>query len=304
MLVVRTINGMGWLYSSRAPVALALRLAYRHLHRLAARSTAATVFQNRVDQGYFERHRMTSRAASRLIPGSGVDIAGFDRAFASGPSAGELRQTLGLGTSEVVISVTRLTRQKGVGTLLEAAALVHRERPGVRFLLVGPRQSEGPFAISQAELDRHAGYVLALGRRADVPSLLGLADAFAFPTEYREGVPRALLEAALARVPIVTTGMPGCSDVVSDGLSGLVVPPRSPRALAAGILELLSNRQRVQEMACRASELVRQEFGLELTAARYAALYAELLARRTAVLRAAPGVAAAVAAIGGAEVGR
>ena len=282
-LVVRTINGMGWLYSSRAPTALILRLAYRLLHRLAARSTATTIFQNRVDEAFFARHGMAAEQARRLIPGSGVDIEGFDRAVATGPLPAELRATLGLGTAEVVVTVARLTRQKGIPTLLEAAALVHQQRPAVRFLLVGPRQGEGPFAISPAELDRHRPYVTAIGRRADVPSLLRLADVFAFPTEYREGVPRALLEAALAGLPIVTTDMPGCSDVVRDGWSGLTVPPRSPRLLAERILRLLAEREAAQEMAARASDFVRREFGLGLTAARYAALYTELLERRCVV---------------------
>lgn len=278
--VVRTINGMGWLYSSRSPTALVLRLAYRILHRLAARSTATTIFQNRVDEAFFARHRMTGEQNSRLIPGSGVDIEGFDRAVACGPSSAELRTKLGLGTAEVVATVTRLTRQKGIPTLLEAAALIHRQRPGVRFLLVGPRQSEGPFAISQEELDRHRPYVLPVGRRTDVPSLLRLADVFAFPTEYREGIPRALLEAALARLPIVTTEMPGCSDVVRDGWSGITIAPRSPRLLADGILRLLSERQAAQVMADRAADLVRREFGLKLTVVRYATLYNELLERQ------------------------
>ncbi len=284
-LVVRTINGMGRLYSSRSPTVLAMRLAYSALHRLAAGSNAVTVFQNREDQHHFERHGMARRNASRLIPGSGIDIEGFENARARGPSATSLREALGLGATEVVITVTRLTRQKGIATLLEAAALVRRERPGVRFLLVGPRESEGPLAVSQAELDRHVPYVRALGPRTDVPSLLGLADVFAFPTEYREGVPRALLEAGLAGLPIVATRMPGCSDVVRDGQTGLLVPPHSPRALAAAILRLLRERQEAQAMGSQAAALVRREFGLELTADRYAALYAGVLAGRRAAPR-------------------
>lgn len=276
-LVVRTINGMGWLYSSRSPTALALRPVYRVLHQFADRATAATIFQNRVDEAFFARHRMAAEGARRLIPGSGVDIKGFDRAVVAGRTATELRTELGLGTAEVVITVTRLTRQKGIPTLLEAAALVHRRRPNVRFLLVGPRQSEGPFAISQAELDRHRPYVMTLGARSDVPSLLQLADAFAFPTEYREGVPRVLLEAALAGLPIVTTEMPGCSDVIRDGWNGLTVALRSPQSLAEAIIRLLTDRPSAQAMAERATDLVRREFGLDLIAARYAALYRELL---------------------------
>lgn len=277
--VVRTINGLGWIYSSRSLKALALCPIYRALHRFAARSTATTLFQNRDDKTFFERHRMVGEGLSRLIPGSGIDIHGFEQTMVSGPSPAELRRTLGIGACEVVITVTRITRQKGIPTLLEAAALVHEARPGVRFLLVGPRQSEGPFAIAQSEIDRHSAYVTAVGQRSDISRLLRLADVFAFPTEYREGVPRALLEAALAGLPIVATKMPGCSDVVRDGWSGFLVPPRSPRLLAARILDLLREREAAAVMGARAAELVKQQFGLELTVARYAGVYMDLLNR-------------------------
>jgi glycosyltransferase involved in cell wall biosynthesis len=275
--VMRTINGLGWIYSSRSALARALSPVYRALHRLAAQSTVMTVFQNRDDQLFFERHAMIGAGLSRLIPGSGIDIGLFERTAAEGPTAAEVRRTLGLEGCEIVITVTRLTRQKGIPTLLEAAALVHEVRPAVRFLLVGPRESEGPLAVAQAEIDRHAPYVMAIGPRSDVPSLLRAADVFAFPTEYREGVPRVLMEAALAALPIVTTRMPGCVDIVRDGWSGVLVPPHSPRLLASGIIKLLDDRDAAAAMSARASNTVRQEFGLDLTTARYLAAYNELL---------------------------
>jgi len=277
--VVSTINGLGWLYSSSSPMALGLRPVYRALQRLADRWTAVTVFQNRDDQAFFMRHRMVGRGGNVVIPGSGIDIERFERAGATGSSLAELRESLGLGASEVVITVTRMTRQKGIPTLLDAAALVHQHRPGVRFLLVGPRESEGPFAVTQAEIERHAPYVLAVGPRSDVPALLGLADVFAFPTEYLEGVPRALLEAAVAGRPIVTTRMPGCTDVIRDGQNGFLVPPGDPRLLAERVLDLLRDRVTAAAMGARAAQLVRKEFNLEITVARYAAVYEDLVRR-------------------------
>lgn len=278
--VVRTITGVGWVYSSSSPLALSIRPVLRVLSRAAAQSTAATVFEIHADQVYFERHRMTGKNGL-VIPagGGGVDVEGFRRALAKSPPAGRLREELGLGTSPVVITVTRMTRGKGIPTLLKAAALVHQVRPDVRFLLVGPRESEGPLAVTQAEIDQHAAYVIATGPRSDVPALLRLADVFAFPTAHGEGVPRVLLEAALAGVPIVSTSMPGCCEVLRDGWTGFLVSPHAPDHLAARILDLLRDRKTAGIMAGRAEEQIAQKFDLRTIVARHIALYAELLAR-------------------------
>src|SRR5258705_2966750 len=114
-------------------------------------------------------------------------------------------------------------------------------------------------------MDRHTPYVLALGPRSDVPALLGVADVFAFPTEYLEGVPRALLEAAVAGRPIVTTKMPGCTGVVCDGWNGFLVPPRDPRLLAERILDLLRDRGTAAVMVRPAAAPVAREVHLENT---------------------------------------
>jgi glycosyltransferase involved in cell wall biosynthesis len=280
--VVRTICGRAWVYSSRSPLALAARPVYRALHRAAARSTAATVFEMDEDRAFFERYRMTGRNGI-VIPagGGGVDVEGFERALAKSPPAEQLRGELGVGRSPIIITVTRMTRHKGIPTLLKAAALVHRARPDVKFLLVGPRESEGPLAVTQAEIDQHAPYVIAIGPRSDVPALLRLADVFAFPTEYREGVPRVLLEAALAGVPIVSTSMPGCCEVIRDGWSGFLVPPHAPDRLATRIIDLLHDRKTARAMAGRAEELVAKKFSLRMIVARHVALYSELLERNS-----------------------
>ena len=171
-----------------------------------------------------------------------------------------------------------MTRQKGIPTLLTAAALVHRERPDVRFLLVGPRESEGPLAVTQDEIDAHAPYVIATGPRNDVPALLRAADVFAFPTEYREGVPRVLLEAALALLPTVTTDIPGCCAVIRDGWNGVVVPQRAPDMLAAGILRLLTDGAMRSYGEADRNIRARKSFSLHAIVDRHAALYAQLMA--------------------------
>ncbi|MDB5618252.1 MAG: glycosyl transferase family 1 [Tardiphaga sp.] len=277
--VVRTINGMGWVFSSAHLKALALRPVYLALQRLAARWTTATVFQNTADSRFFHRYHLLGSSPAVLIRSSGIDVGAFEAAQVQthSISIAKLRSELGLGDSEVVLTVSRLTVQKGIPTLLEAAAIVHAVRPDVRFLLVGPRESEGPFAVDQALVDRYAPYVIALGARSDVPALLGIADVFACPTEYREGIPRVLLEAGLAGVPMVATRVPGCDDVVAENWNGHLVPQRDPRALAAAILDLLQDPGRARAMGARSIELVRREFDLNVVADGYSDLYQQLL---------------------------
>ncbi|MBR0743892.1 glycosyltransferase [Bradyrhizobium japonicum] len=277
--VVRTINGMGWVFSSTELRALAFRPVYLAMQRLAACWTAATVFQNKADSSFFQRHRLLGKSSSVIIGSSGIDVCAFEAAQARTASPAELRAELGLGDAEIVLTVSRLTVQKGITTLLEAAKLVHEVRPNVRFLLVGPRESEGPFAVGQALIEAHAPYVIATGARSDIPALLGIADLFAFPTEYREGIPRVLLEAGLAGVPIVASRMPGCDDVVREDWNGKLVAPRDPRALAASILDLLQDSARAKTMGQRSINVVRKEFDLNVVADRYAELYTQLLSR-------------------------
>ena len=280
--VVRTINGMGWVFSSASISARTLRPIYCALQRFASRWVSATVFQNRDDKLYFEQRKLNGRSRSCLIRSSGIDVAAFERARACGPSALALREQLNLGDAQIVVTISRLTKQKGIPTLLKAASIVREVRPNVRFLLVGPRESEGPFAVDQAEIDRLAPHVIALGARTDVPALLGLATLFVLPTEYREGIPRVLLEAGLAGLPIVTTSMPGCSDVVTDSWNGYLTPPHDPRALATRILELLDNPENAKSMGARSIALVQREFHLDNVVTQYSDLYKQISSSRSA----------------------
>lgn len=274
--LVRTINGMGYVFSSTNLRALAFRPLYLALQRLAARWTTATVFQNTADSRFFRRYHLLGNSPAVLIGSSGIDVDAFEAARRRKLSVAKLKADLHLSDGDVVLTVSRLTVQKGIPTLLEAAAIVHAIRPRVRFLLVGPRESEGPFAVNQALIDQHAPYVIALGLRSDVPALLDVADVFACPTEYREGIPRVLLEAGLAGVPIVATRIPGCDDVVTENWNGHLVPQRDPPALATAILDLLQDPARARAMGERSIELVRREFDLNYVVDRYTALYRQL----------------------------
>ena len=280
--IVRTISGLGWVYSSRSPLALFARPCIARAHRAAARSTAATVFEIHDDQAFFERHRMTGKNGL-VIPagGGGVDVEGFGRALAESPPAAQLREELGLGTSPVIITVTRMTRGKG----FRRCSRQRRWSIGLGRMFVScwsdpvkararlrsrkPRSTSMPPMSSPLDLD-------PMCRRCSASPT-----SLRFQRRMREGVPRVLLEAALAGVPIVSTSMPGCCEVIRDGWNGFLVPPHAPDRLAARIIDLLRDRKTAGMMAGRAEELVAQKFSLRMIVARHVALYAELLARNS-----------------------
>lgn len=275
--LVRTINGMGWIFATRSFAAAVMRPVYRAMQRIAAPRTDVTVFQNEADRSYFVSHRMAREGACRVVGGSGIDVDSFLAARARAPCREAIRASLGIRAGQVVVTATRLTRLKGIATLLAAAKLVRKLHPDVCFLLVGPLEQEGRFAIRKEELERHAPHVTWIGPRSDIPAVLSAADIFVLPTEYREGLPRVLLEAALAELPIVTTPMPGCLSVVRPHENGLLAPPRDPGFLAAQILILLRDPARARAMGRRGAELVRNEFSLGGVVARYAGLYRQVV---------------------------
>lgn len=277
--IVRTINGTGRVHSSNSLSARCLRPIYTLVQRRAARAGAVTVFQNEADRTLFETRRMVHPEAARLIEGSGIDVAAFDRARAAAGPAAPLREQLGLGPGRVVITVTRIEPLKGIRTLLAAAEIVHRVDPETQFLLVGPWEDLGDPALR--DLVRRSPALRWIGPRSDVQALLALADLFVLPTEFKEGLPRVLLEAALSELPIVTTTMPGCMSVVRHGRTGLLVPPRAPGALAAAVLELLQAPDRARAMGRSGAKRIRRGFSLAQVSQEYASLYEALQRFRT-----------------------
>ena len=209
-------------------------LADRALASLTDRAIA--VSQSTADFLVQQRHVPKERV--RLIwHGAPLDdFAPVDR-----ERARDTRRALGLPDDAVVVgSIARLNEQKGHRYLVDAAALVLARRPDVRLLVVGDGDLAQPLreqAHALGILDR----VLFTGHRTDVRDLLGAIDVFAIASTY-EGTPLSLFEAMAAGKTIVSTAVDGCREVLEDGVTGLLVPPRDPGALAAALLRVVEDR--------------------------------------------------------------
>lgn len=197
--------------------------------------------------------------------------------FRVGESRAVLRSRLGLPVdAQVVGTVARLAPQKGVRYLIEAAGLLPPGRQPF-FVIVG----DGPL---RAELERLAaafagGKFFFTGRREDLPALLNAFDLFVLPS-LTEGFGLAALEAMAASLPVVATAVGGVPEVVVDGETGLLVPPRDAAALAAAIERLLGDPELAAKMGRAGRERVTKLFTIERMTSAVMALYEAELARR------------------------
>jgi glycosyltransferase involved in cell wall biosynthesis len=175
-----------------------------------------------------------------------------------------------------VIGMTAVMEErKGHRYLLEAAALLKKQGRRIRYLLAG----EGSL---KAELERSVGSlglneeVSFAGFVSDVPTFLRAIDIFVMPSLF-EGLGVAALEAMAAGKPVVASKVGGLAETVNDSITGFLIPPRDPGALAAALKKLIANKSMAQEMGVQARRRIEEHFTLEKTAARNEAYYYELV---------------------------
>jgi glycosyltransferase involved in cell wall biosynthesis len=172
----------------------------------------------------------------------------INRIAAAGASAATVRRQLGVPAgSPLVGSVMRLAPPKDPGTFLRAVALVASNRPDTRFAVIGDgpgRHDAEALAVELGVSDQ----VIFAGVRRDVAEVLGALDLFVLSST-SEGLPRVVVEAMAAGVPVVASDVGGVSEVVDDGVTGRLVPPADPDALAAAMLDVLDHPRTSGQLA-------------------------------------------------------
>jgi glycosyltransferase involved in cell wall biosynthesis len=265
-LVVNAIAGLGYVASSSDLRARLLRPAIAAAYRLLInRSGSRLIVQNPDDVEVLTQNHIVDRERVTLIRGSGVDIRYF-----SPPAAQEGRF--------LVVLAARLVRDKGVVEFVEAARLLRARGVDARFALVGEPDPGHPAQIAASELERwHGeGVIEYWGWREDMREVYRQAHLVCLPS-YREGLPKALIEAAACGLPIVTCDVPGCREVVRDGDNGLLVPPRTVEPLAQALGRLIDDADLRARMGMRSRERAVAEFSIERVVADTLALYRSAL---------------------------
>lgn len=178
----------------------------------------------------------------------------------------------------LIVSVSRLAREKGIEVLIEAAVRVNARRPDARIVVVGegPDRKELQSQIEERGLD---GVVILAGFHSDVWSALAAADVFCLAS-HSEGMPSALLEAMAASKPIVATAVGGVPEAIVDGLSGRLVRAGDSTGLAEALLAMIGNRADALRMGHAARRAMDERFHARTVVARYGQLYQKLLGER------------------------
>ena len=262
--IVSAISGLGYVFSASGLAWGVARAAIRLAYRVALGGMSTNViFQNRDDMASFVEAGIIPARKARLIRGSGVDLSEFTA----------VPEPVGLPK---VVLAARMLRDKGVLDFIEAARLLRQEGVACRFVLVGGIDRDNPAALSAADLAAAAGSagVDWIGHTSDMAGEFQSAHIVCLPS-YREGLPKSLLEAAASGRPMVATDVPGCREVVVDGVTGFLVPPQSPAALVVALRILIEDKALRQRFGKNARALCEKEFGIESVVAETLTLYGE-----------------------------
>ncbi|WP_066055701.1 glycosyltransferase [Robertmurraya korlensis] len=186
-----------------------------------------------------------------------------------------IRKKLGIGSEEVVFtSVSRIVLDKGYKELAEAIKSL-KDLKNIRFLIVGDGDYEGKFAnkVSQEIRD---GKVIMLGKTDDVLDILNESDVFVLPTLH-ENLGNVFLEASTVGIPSIGTNVGGVPEIVSNGVTGLLIPPYNSNALTNSIRELYSKPEVRKEMGLKAKERLLNNFNATEISNKFSELYSLML---------------------------
>jgi glycosyltransferase involved in cell wall biosynthesis len=248
------ITGLGYAFQERGSQR-SLQTLVQGLYGLALAQAERVFFQNPDDLALFQaRGILRPHTKVTIVNGSGVDLASFTATpFPKNIAHGAIR----------FLFIGRFLGDKGVREYVQAARVLQRTHPQARCALVGWIDSN-PDAIEQAELDGWVadGCIDFLGRLADVRPAIEACSVFVLPS-YREGTPRAVLEAMAMGRAIITTDAPGCRETVVNGDNGFLVPVQDAEALAKAMIRFIDEPALQAHMGARSRQIAEEKYDVQ-----------------------------------------
>lgn len=254
--VVLAISGMGYLFSSdgqRSFKIKCLKWLYDKLIRIAFNNAKThLIVQNHDDKAWVVNDGLANKNNVTLVPGSGVDLrlyidCNLDK------------------KKKIILLPARMIKDKGVAEFVAAARIIKSVLPSWQFVLAGAAGYSNPLAITEVQLKEweQEGIVKWLGHVDNMVPLYKEASIVCLPSYYREGMPKALLEASAAGCAIVTTDSTGCREAIIPGVTGDLVPPKDVYGLAAALLALINDPARMKIYGINAQAHARENFSID-----------------------------------------
>ena len=249
------VTGLGTAFIADTWVTKVVKVLYRY----ALSAASVIFFQNTEDKDLFVEQKLVDPQVCRLTPGSGVDLNKFSYSVLSNTN------------KTVFLLIARMLWDKGVGEFVEAARIIKTRYPNIQFQLLGPVGVQNRTSISKTQIQEWVkeGFIEYLGETEDVVSYIDKACCVVLPS-YREGTSRVLLEAAAMGRPLIATDVPGCREVIDDGITGFLCKPRDHISLAQTIelmLKLPHEKRRV--MGAKGRDKVKSQFNQDIVCDLY-----------------------------------
>jgi glycosyltransferase involved in cell wall biosynthesis len=242
------VSGLGYAFIEQPGIKRAfIRRICMYLYKLSFKGFTHVFFQNQDDRVFFVQHGLVDAVRSSVVNGTGVDL----QAFTPHPFPATL----------TFFMAARLIEEKGVFHYVEAAQQLKKKYPNVHFVLAGNIDTN-PSAITEEQLKQCASVVEFIGYCSHMAEQMRQSSVFVYPSYYREGVPRALLEALACGRPVITTENVGCKETVIDGENGFKIQPRSTEALLNAMEKIIRQPELLHSMGLASRKLAEKKFDI------------------------------------------
>lgn len=251
--IISSITGLGSASMAQSRKGKMLWSFLKMLYRLSLSGKKTKVlFENEDDRAFFLDSKIVTQSQTEIINGAGVDVNEFS------PRSPNSSLTL-------VVFVARLLRDKGVDEYITAGKILKELNVPVELLLIGSTDPNNPSSMSDEDIAEanEKKYIKALGFRTDIAKCYQNAHIACLPS-YREGLPKSLIEAAACGLPIITTDVPGCRQMVHNGKNGVLVPAKNSHALAMAIKDLVENSGKRKKMGQESRNIAESKYSNEM----------------------------------------
>lgn len=254
---IPTVNGLGHAFINKNW----LSFLVANLYKYAFSGIPKAVFQNPDDADFFVNKKIVSREKTLLVPGSGVDLEQFYPSYNINYNSTSLR----------FLFAGRFIKSKGIMEYVQASAILKKLYPEVSFYMVGA-VSENPSSVTMKQIEKwiNAGIIKYYALTDDMSAFLNDIDVLVFPSYYREGIPKILLEACAKELPIITTNNVGCNQVIQHDHNGLVVKEKNVDDLVAAMTKMIDiGPMKRKQMGTNGRKLVEEKFDDKIVVEKY-----------------------------------